>query len=560
MRCFENVNEGERNRIIKYFNTLQSYDEQNVYLAGLITVCKVATRRPRKEENEAEFHTASYKYTIRVKRNDTAVDIPICYKAMLALHGITSQRIQNIQKSLKATGTAPKDGRGRHKNRPQMLPKETTETIHAHINSFRGRHSHYSLNDSKRLYLPETLNIKKMHQMYIEKYQNKVSYETYRNIFNTKHNISFGYPRKDTCSSCDSYKVNKKSLEDRLAKLQAGRPNEDDTEDLDFAQDRSKDLKNLEREHELHLRKAQAFYSNKRKARLECRKTTKREAICMDFQKNLHVPNIATNDVYYRRQLSVYVFNIHILSTSESIFYTYTEMHGKKGADEVASMLWDFICNHLDDAVEELDIYCDSCCGQNKNYVIFRFLHYVVHFTKRLKKVCMTFPERGHSYLECDSNMALINQKAVVEIPSGWNDEIVKARVKPQPFKVVSCESQCKFLAWTTFLTSLYTKQCPFATRPIKLLVITEDHPRLIQYRPTYNGANETAAVLPSKKKQPTQDLQPGEFKLPPRLYEQLLPINAAKYKDLQILKNFCDENARLYFSSLPHTTQTRDD
>ncbi|KAJ8876449.1 hypothetical protein PR048_020894 [Dryococelus australis] len=84
-------------------NLKGSYDKQNVYLAGLITVCEVATRWPRKEEDEADFHSASYKYTIRVKRDGSAVDIPICYKTMLALNGITAQRIQNIQKSLKST-------------------------------------------------------------------------------------------------------------------------------------------------------------------------------------------------------------------------------------------------------------------------------------------------------------------------------------------------------------------------------------------------------------------------------------------------------------------------
>ncbi|KAJ8883639.1 hypothetical protein PR048_015492 [Dryococelus australis] len=120
----------ERSRIIKYFNEIQSYDEQNVYIVGLIAACEVATRLPRKEEDEADFHSAPYKYTLRVERGCSAVDIPICYKAILALHGITAQRIQIIQKSLKPTETAHKDGRGRHTNKPKMLPNDTTVNIH----------------------------------------------------------------------------------------------------------------------------------------------------------------------------------------------------------------------------------------------------------------------------------------------------------------------------------------------------------------------------------------------------------------------------------------------
>lgn len=32
---------------------------------------------------------------------------------------------------------------------------------------------------------------------------NKLSLESYRNIFNKNFNIGFGYPRSDTCSYCD---------------------------------------------------------------------------------------------------------------------------------------------------------------------------------------------------------------------------------------------------------------------------------------------------------------------------------------------------------------------
>ncbi|CAH1102277.1 unnamed protein product [Psylliodes chrysocephalus] len=67
--------------------------------------------------------------------------------------------------------------------------------------------------------------------------------------------------------------------------------------------------------------------------------------------------------------------------------YTYTEVAGKKGADDVASLLWDYIFNYLYFDVKELTIFCDSCCGQNKNFTVFRMLHYIIHFVKRFKKI-----------------------------------------------------------------------------------------------------------------------------------------------------------------------------
>lgn len=64
------------------------------------------------------------------------------------------------------------------------------------------------------------------------------------------------------------------------------------------------------------------------------------------------MPNITTNDVYYKRQLSVYIFNIHVLSTGDSIFYIYPETIGHKGSDEVCSFLHHFFYNIFDPEVK----------------------------------------------------------------------------------------------------------------------------------------------------------------------------------------------------------------
>lgn len=62
---------------------------------------------------------------------------------------------------------------------------------------------------------------------------NKVFYQTYREIFKRDFNISLGYPRSDTCSQCDKFT-------DKL-KIAAG----DDTE-----------ITKLQTEEDLHLHKA----------------------------------------------------------------------------------------------------------------------------------------------------------------------------------------------------------------------------------------------------------------------------------------------------------------
>lgn len=62
-----------------------------------------------------------------------------------------------------------------------------------------------------------------------------------------------------------------------------------------------------------------------------------------------------------------------------------------------------FIYNFMTKTTKHLRIFCDSCSGQNKNFTMFRFLYLLVHVEKKLDSVTMTFPVRGHSYLENDN-------------------------------------------------------------------------------------------------------------------------------------------------------------
>lgn len=194
-----------------------SVSEQNLYLSGLINVNDVLRRRSRKlEADETNFHTAAYSYKAKIKdEENNNKDVPVCFKAFIALHDITKGKVEYLQKRLKTTGKAPVDQRGKHENHKKNSP-EIKEKLYNHINSFKGRLSHYSLKDSRKIYLPEELNIKKMYEMFTGENNNEklVSYESYRHIFNTHFNIAFGYPRMDICSTCDAYLAKVKVLQE----------------------------------------------------------------------------------------------------------------------------------------------------------------------------------------------------------------------------------------------------------------------------------------------------------------------------------------------------------
>ncbi|KAK3788807.1 hypothetical protein RRG08_029254 [Elysia crispata] len=71
------------------------------------------------------------------------------------------------------------DQRGKHNNRPRASTEEQVQRIVEHIRSFRDRQSRYALNDTRRLFLPEELNLTKMYNMYCEQFpHHPCSHET----------------------------------------------------------------------------------------------------------------------------------------------------------------------------------------------------------------------------------------------------------------------------------------------------------------------------------------------------------------------------------------------
>lgn len=542
--CFDIISLEERNQLISKFNEYNSFNDQNSYLSGLISVVPVQRRRNRKAENEARFNDSSYAYRVRVIRNEKAIEIPVCYKAFLSLHGVTNRRIQSIKKSLLNIGTFKPDQRGKHTNRPSKISLETTNCVISFLKSLKGRKAHYSLKVSSKIYLSEDLNIKKLHNMYASKHpRNLISYEKFREIFSTKFNISFGYPRSDTCSTCDKFKVDEQKLQGDLA-VPANKE--------EAVNKIKKEIRHVQLNMKLHKLRADTFYKRKRQARKKTKKDTTIEAITMDFQKNLPLPNISTNDIYYRRQLSFYSFNVHILSDQRSFFYTYNETVAKKGSEEVCSMLYHFTTNFLSSSVQHLIIFCDSCAGQNKNYTVFRFLHYLTAGLKRFKTIEVYFPVRGHSYLECDRNMGLINQKAVAETPDDWNNIIRNSRKNPSPFIVIDCKQEM-FKRWDEYLSSFYKKTCPFPSRPVKVFRVTQEHCSLVEHKDSYNGLFKKSALRKDRKPYKTTGHQ-----YLPNSYSRPLPLSAPKLNDIKHLVQFCSVSSRKFFDDLVSSPKTR--
>lgn len=516
---------------------MPSKNEQDSLLASFISVTKPKRRRPRKDKQSAKYHDCSYTYTVLLLDIDNSESNyqQICVKAVCSIFGIGISRLERIRKTLATTGFPPICQQGRHNNRPHAVKPEQLQKIIDHISSFRGRKSHYSLSKSKRLYLPHELNITKMYNMYCGVHpDSKVSYETYRCVFNEKFNISFGYPRQDTCSVCDQFEV---KIQHCLKMLNSPESEEDKNRVMT-------EKAALTIQKTLHLKKAAVFYERKRRAKKEAQVRHDCAAIAFDFQKNLPCPNISTNDVYYKRQLSLYSFNIHTLDTNDVHLYCYDETTARKGGDDVSSMLYDYFINKLSPEIKHLELFCDSCGGQNKNWTVFRMLYYMVHVIKRFTSIKITFPIRGHSYMECDKDMGLLNQKTIVQKPDGWFEAFRSARATPTPFIVIEANQKI-FYSFGECLNRHFRKSAPMPTRAIRELIINVEEPRLVKHRDAWNGAYETSIFCT-----PKQSTMAKPKLLP--LYASRIPIKAAKYADLMVLSKFCDPDAQAWFADIP--------
>lgn len=259
----------------QHFATLE-YNEQNIYLSSLMirkqTKKSVGHKRkttPTTGKNgkklgrpPAELSNFSVEYMVI---NETGQHQKICQKAFILIHGFGKRRLEVLRKKIKAGSSVmpERDRRGKHSNRPRKVSDDLHSKVREHIMSFEARQSHYSRShNAGRLYLSPELSISRMYQMFLAKHdpsyvaylQRKreavinhqpfteqdakpiVSEHYYHDIFVTEFNIHFGYPRSDTCDTCDRLKVKidavdndekekellEKELQDHLALAEQG--------------------------------------------------------------------------------------------------------------------------------------------------------------------------------------------------------------------------------------------------------------------------------------------------------------------------------------------------
>lgn len=390
-KCFDKISEEKRNIILQKFNKIGDRDLQNTYLAGLISTGSVNRSRPRSDVRQRRGCSHTYKIKVGKETNR------VCKAAFASIHGISKKRVENIAKVFNCPNiTSPTCKQGKHHNRPNRISADLVEKIHSHIKSFPRRESHYGRKKSRCFYLSPDLNVRRMYNMYLERYETesisntenkpKVTYDFYFRYFKQNFKYRFGSPRSDTCKKCDI-------LENKLK-------GEIDDEEK----------KIIEYEKKQHLIKADIFFEELRKKTILCTEEDDIEVLSFDYQQNLPLPKITSGEAFYKRQLWTYNFCIYSGKTKKAHFYIYDETTARKSPNEVISFLNHYLNNILSKNTKILHLFSDNAAAQNKNSTIIQFLHLLIKKHNTIQKIIHHFPEPGHSFLPCDRCFGVIEK------------------------------------------------------------------------------------------------------------------------------------------------------
>ncbi|CAH1959718.1 unnamed protein product [Acanthoscelides obtectus] len=192
----------------------------------------------------------------------------------------------------------------------------------------------------------------------------------------------------------------------------------------------------IQQDSELHHRKAEAGYRFLKEDIESSKVSTTKHVLCIDMQQVLFCPTLTHSSVFYQRQYSCYNICIHNGGLNNARMNLWHESIAVRGSAEIVSALLAYIEDHFDilkpGEERHLILWSDRCVGQNNNWKVVNLCHYLVqchYFTIVEQKFLCS----GYSFLPCDRNFALIEQRkkvCKVYVPDMWKEVIESASHK----------------------------------------------------------------------------------------------------------------------------------
>lgn len=531
-KCSNKISELERKKLFDNFWALGDINHQNSYLNGLCKCHSVKRRRPK--DGTGSEKGCIYEYRLEL----AGTSLIVCKTFFLNTFNVSNGRLSRVLKKSKEEGTPHLDGRGKHEAR-KCISEELITDVREHIKSFPAFESHYAREDNpNKKYLNPELNMAKIYDLYLEKCRQEhkpfVGEHIYRKIFHKDFNLSFHPPRKDTCSFCDKMhlKIQVSSNDEEKARLVA--------------------------EKELHLRKAEA-------ARLAMSNDTQRSkaaeskklVFTFDLQKALAFPKLTTSVAYYKRNMYVYNFGCHNLTTDQIYMYFWDEVSGSRGSQEIGSCLLKHISKSVS-TENHLIAYSDTCGGQNRNFNIALMMMKVTQDPNlSVDTFDLKFLLSGHSYLPNDRDFGLIEKnlrrKGYLYSPQDIY-AVIKNTGKKNRFICTEME-HCNFYALKELQNSVCRKKkneqngdCNWFK--IRWIRFEKQKPYIMMYK---EALNEEIAFYTLNLKPTRGRGRPKEFGTLriPCLYPQLRTVAHKKKQDMLDLLPFIPAIHHGYFNNL---------
>ncbi|XP_050507499.1 uncharacterized protein LOC126885114 isoform X1 [Diabrotica virgifera virgifera] len=492
----QNVTEERRLSLFHHFWSLSSARQRD----WIVNMSRRNSIK-RKRSKDSGKRSFSYEYYI----NDNEDRRRVCQQFLLNTLDITQTYVHyTLTNSIE--GSAKDDLRG--KIIPANKTKETTrQSVINFIKKLPALPSHYCRKDTTKLYLPvEFRNQKNLYRIYKgEKTSEGIDYvseKIFLNIFNTEFNIGFHIPKKDKCLKC-----------------------------IKFDAANTEESKAEKEDHLMEKKASKERYSFHREM---SQKRTDLICTSFDLQKVLNTPHGESMLLYYSRKYAVYNLCFYENGSREGFCYIWGETEGKRGSNEIASIIQKYI--DLVDArisVKHLILYSDSCPGQNKNRIILSAIHNALKNCENIVSIQMNYLLPGHTEMSVDSMHSVIKgavKNTIVWAPSQWATVCQLARKEPKPYNV-SYLDHTDFKGYGTFADKYFRGN--LTGKISKIRVATFKKSKINQMSVKYSmRSDEEEEIIPI--------IMGGiNSKVVDQLYKTPLPITKTKYNDL---KKLCDD------------------
>lgn len=496
--------EHDRKVLFDSFWKTLTWDMKHTYISSLVDY--VPSKRMK--ENSRRKGTLIY----FLKRGTQK--LRVCKRMFLSTLNVNEWTVREYSRKVRGISEAAQNVYNPRRNRYSNDKRRAT--LHAFIEELPKMPSHYCRSSTSKLYLEPTFQSKaELYREYQSYCSQKNEKSCSQQLFNEeikKLKIGIFRPRKDQCDVCISHKL--------------GNIDEDT--------------------YQKHQTNKIAARNCKEDDKKRCQAEPKTiSVVTVDVQAVKLAPMLKASAIYYKTKLCVHNYTIYNLANSEVMCHLWDETQGGLEANVFATMLSDYLQNHLlkEPNTKEFIIYSDGCGYQNKNATIANaLLKFAVENNVILYQ---KYFEKGHYQMEVDSVHSAIEGKLKnrdIYLPTDYIAVCREARSK-NPYNVKFMKySDFRDYSKVNYYTSIRPGRKPGDPQVTNVHCLMYLPEGIIKYKLSYN---DEWKILPSRSNVKQYVVM--------KLYKNLQSIKKEKFEHLQQLKLVLDQQFWEYYDNLPH-------